>query len=430
MSVPITYNIRNLIERKATTLMTALGIGLTVAVLVTAMALVAGLDSVFAGSGDARQVLVLRKGVNAELSSTVSGDTYQIIRRLPGIATDASGEPMVSPEALTVVNLPSVDSPEGMNVSVRGMLPIGLSMRTFKIEQGSMFSPGLRQVVVGQSIARRYPDAQIGKKVKFGRGMWEVVGVFSAGESASNSEIWADLNQLRGDFEQEGGSSSLLVRMNISVADAQKELEAAEKVAAAENRKRDALISAGKKPEEVPPVDPPLPAMMAALRKTVADDQRLGSDVMSEKAYYASMTSSGDVLKYLGYGVSVIMAIGSAFAATNTMYAAVSRRTREIGTLRALGFGRGAILRSFMLESIFLAFVGGVLGILITLPINGMSTAVGSFVTFSEVAFKFRIGWDAIAYGLIFAVLIGVVGGFLPAYAASKRGIVAAMRDL
>src|SRR5213593_948801 len=139
MSVPITYNIRNLIERKATTLMTALGIGLTVAVLVTAMALVAGLDSVFAGSGDARQVLVLRKGVNAELSSTVSGDTYQIIRRLPGIATDASGEPMVSPEALTVVNLPSVDSPEGMNVSVRGMLPIGLSMRTFKIEQGSMF---------------------------------------------------------------------------------------------------------------------------------------------------------------------------------------------------------------------------------------------------------------------------------------------------
>src|SRR6266550_2119548 len=202
MGVPVSYNLRNLVQRKGTTLMTAIGIGLTVAVLVTSLALTAGLKRVFAGTGDPRQLLVLRKGVDAELSSTVSNEAYQIIRRLPGIAMGSDGEPMVSPEGLTVVNLPSVDNPEGMNVTVRGVLPIGISMRPIKIEQGKMLTPGLRQVIVGTAIAKRYPDARLGKQVRFGRGMWEVVGVFSVGETAANSEIWVDLNQLRGDFEQ------------------------------------------------------------------------------------------------------------------------------------------------------------------------------------------------------------------------------------
>src|SRR5690349_13893279 len=193
MGVPVNYNLRNLVERKGTTLMTAVGIGLTVAVLVTALALTAGLKTVFGGSGDPRQLIVLRKGTNAELTSSVSNDTYQIIRRLPGIAINSNGEPMVSPEGLTVVNLPSVDSPQGMNVTVRGMLPVGLSMRPVKIEQGKMFAPGLRQIIVGQAIAKRYPDARIGNKVRFGRGVWEVVGVFSVRETAANSEIWVDL---------------------------------------------------------------------------------------------------------------------------------------------------------------------------------------------------------------------------------------------
>ena len=387
MDVPITYNIRNLVERKATTLMTAFGIGLTVAVLVTSLALTAGLKRVFGGSGDPRQVLVLRKGVSAELTSTVSSDAYQIIRRLPGIAAARDGEPMVSPEGLTVVNLPSVDSPEGMNVTVRGLLPIGISMRDVTIEQGKMFAPGLRQIVVGESIAKRYPAARIGQSVRFGRGAWQVVGVFRVGESAANSEIWVDLNQLRGDFEQQGGSSSLLVRA------------------------RD-------------------PEAIDGLKKAIEGDQRLGSGVIGEKEYYASMTSSGLPLQVLGFAVAIIMAIGSAFAATNTMYAAVARRAREIGTLRALGFRRRAILQSFMLESIFLALCGGVVGILIALPVNGLTTGVGSFVTFSEVAFKFRVGPTAILWGLAFAALIGALGGFLPAWSASKKNIVLAMRDL
>jgi putative ABC transport system permease protein len=328
----------------------------------------------------------LRKGVDAELSSTVTTEAYQIIRRLPGIATNPAGEPMVSPEGITVINLPSVDSPQGMNVSVRGLLPIGLSMRTVAIQQGHFFQPGLRQVIVGESVARRYPDARIGHQIRFGKGLWDVVGVFKAGDSAANSEIWADLDQVRGDFEQEGGSNSLLVRLN--------------------------------SPSQIP-----------EFSKTIADDQRLGVSVIGEKAYYASMTSSGAPLEVLGFAVAVIMAVGSAFAATNTMYAAVARRSREIGTLRALGFGRWSILQSFMLESIFLALIGGIVGVMITLPINGLTTGVGNFSTFSEVAFKFKVGPAAIFFGLLFAALIGGIGGFLPAWAASKKGIIAAMRD-
>lgn len=428
MSVPITYNIRNLVERKTTTLMTAIGIGLTVAVLVTALALTEGLASVFAQSGDARQVLVLRKGVDAELTSTVSNDSYQIIRRMPGIARTPEGEPMVSPEGLAVVNLPSVDSPEGMNVTVRGLLPIGLTMRTYTVAQGKMIEPGLRQIVVGESIARRYPDATIGKQVRFGRGLWEVVGVFRSGDSAANSEIWVDLNQLRGDFEQQGGSSSLLVRTELPMEAATEQATAIEAYDAALTA-YDAAVKNKKTGSDLPAVPEYPSGILPELIKVIEGDQRLGSNVMGEKAYYANMTQSGIPLMALGYSVAVIMAIGSAFAATNTMYAAVARRSREIGTLRALGFGRWAILRSFMIESICLAMVGGIIGVLIALPINGLTTGVGSFATFSEVAFKFKVSPMAVAAGLGFAGLIGAVGGFLPAWSAARKNVIAAMRD-
>src|SRR4051794_8939705 len=293
MGVPINYNLRNLVERKGTTLMTAVGIGLTVAVLVTALALTEGLKRVFAGSGDPRQLIVLRKGVDAELTSTVTNDSYQIIRRLPGIATAADGEPMVSPEGLTVINLPSVDSPEGMNVTVRGLLPVGVSMRDVNVQQGKMFAPGLRQVVVGESVARRYPDARIGKQVRFGRGLWEVVGVFRVGESAANSEIWADLNQLRGDFDRAGHSSSLLIRANISDADATAQMAVAEQAHKKALAARKAAGKSDTKEADLPPIEDPLPEPLAALRKSIDADQRLGSSVIGEKKYYADMTQSG-----------------------------------------------------------------------------------------------------------------------------------------
>ena len=384
--VPITYNLRNLLERKASTLMTALGIGLTVAILVVSLALVAGLHAVFAASGDPRQAIVLRKGTNAELTSWITTGACNIIRTKRGIALGEDGKPLVSPEGFVVANFITDFAPNGVNVSVRGMSPVGLAMHRPQITQGRMFQPGLHQVTVGESIALRYPDCQPGKSIFFGKSSWEVVGVFHAADQSANSEIWCDVNQLAGDYERPGGSSSILVRLES-------------------------------------------PADFDAFKKNLEDDQQLGVGVQKEKDYYASMTSSGLPLEILGFTVAVIMAVGAAFAATNTMYAAVARRSREIGTLRALGFGRAAILFSFITESVCLSLLGGVVGIFLALPINGVATGVGNFSTFTDVTFKFRVSPAAMLTGLAFAVIIGAIGGFLPAYAASKKDIVQAMRD-
>jgi len=391
MGVPIRYNLRNLIERKGTTIMTAVGIGMTVAVLITSIAMTRGMSAVFGGSGDPQHVLVLRKGTDAELNSTVKEENYQIVRRLPGIARTADGEPLASPEGLTIVVLPITPDPNGpgMNVTVRGMLPIGKLLReNAKLQRGRWNEPGKREIVVGEGIAARYPAAEVGQSLKFGRGTWEVVGEFSDGDSSANSEIWADLNQLRGDFEQQGGSNSVLVR----------------------------LESVGQG---------------AAFKSAVEGDQRLGSSVTPEREYYANLTksSTGTILQFIGFFVAVVMAIGSGFAAANTMYAAVSRRSREIGTLRALGFSRVSILTSFVFESVALALLGGLVGVALAAPLNNLSAGIGNFQTFSEMAFKFKIDQWAIGGGLAFAALIGLVGGFLPAWSASRKGIVQAMRD-
>ena len=389
MGVPLNYNLRNLVERKGTTLMTAIGIGLTVAVLVTSIAMTRGMAAVFAGSGHAMQVLVMRKGADAELNSSLKEEVYQIVRQLPGIARNEAGEPMASPEAQTVVNLPSVENPNGMNVTVRGLLPVGVKMReNAKLKSGRWNEPGKREVVVGEGIAARYPAARVGQQLRFGRGQWEVVGEFADGDSAHNSEIWADLNQLRGDFEQQGGSNSVLVRLESQAA-------------------------------------------ITAFRNAIANDQRLGASTMGEREYYASLTksSSGVMLQFIGFFVAIVMAVGAGFAATNTMYAAVARRAREIGTLRALGFSRAAILRSFVFESVCLALIGGVIGCLMALPLNNMSAGIGNWQTFSETAFKFKVGPDALVAGLLFAALIGGLGGFLPAWSAARKNVITAMRD-
>ena len=389
MGVPIRYNLRNLLERKGTTLMTAFGIGLTVAVLITSIAMKRGIDSVFAGSGDPLHVLVLRTGTDAELNSTLTEESYQIIRRMPGLAKDEAGEPIASPEGITIVNLPSIESPNGMNVTVRGMLPIGLKLREGATLRGGRWNqPGKREVVVGEGIALRYPAARIGESLRFGRGSWEVVGEFVNGGSAANSELWTDLNQLRGDYDQQGGSNSVLVRLE--------------------------SISG-----------------VPAFKQAIKDNQRLGAAGIEEQDYYAGLTrsSTGTVLQFIGFFVSIVMAVGSGFAAANTMYAAVARRSGEIGTLRALGFSRRSILTSFVLESVVLAMIGGLAGVALAAPLNNLSAGIGNFQTFSEMSFRFKIDSVAIAGGLVFAAVIGVVGGLLPAWSASRKGIVASMRE-
>lgn len=386
MAIPIAYNLRNLVVRKTTTLMTALGIALTVAVLLAMMALITGLRSTLSASGDPLQIVVMRKGSEAELVSNFTRQQFQDLKFKPGIARDAKGDPMASLEILTVITLTSPDKPDGMNINVRGLAPVGITMRpNLKIADGRWFQPGKRELVAGKSVAGRYPGVALGKTLTFGHAQWEIVGIMDAGQGAKNSEIFGDLNQISADMQRVDVLSSTLVRAQDS-------------------------------------------ASAAALVNSINDDQRLNMNAVPEKQYFAQQTSSAAPLEYLGIFVSVVMGVGSAFAAMNTMYSAVARRSREIGTLRVLGFSKASILTSFVVESLLLAATGGILACLLVLPLNGLTTSIGS--NFSELAFAFRVTPAIMAGGVIFAAGLGALGGLFPASSAARKEILAALRQV
>jgi putative ABC transport system permease protein len=395
MAIPISYNIRNLRLRKGLTAMTALGIALTVTTAIFLMALVAGLDRAFVSSGSPKNVLVLRKGSEAELSGGFDAALFPTLKTLPGIAKDSHGEPMASGEWVVVIVLPRKDGTGEVNVTVRGMMPDGLEMRQLpdgpggqpkvKLLEGRWFETGQREVVVSDSIRNRFAHANIGDTMQFGKGSWKVVGVFDAGGSAYESEVWGDVNQMASDFDRQGGYSSAYLRATD-------------------------------------------PISAEALKNRVSDDQRLKLEGVLENDYYAKQTSSGTPIKVIGWVVGVIMAVGSIFAAMNTMYAAVAYRGREIATLRVIGFSRPAILTSFVLESLLLALLGAIVGILLMLPFNGMQTGTSNAVTFSEVVFSLRITPGVAIRAVIFALIMGFVGGLAPAWHAARQNILAALR--
>jgi putative ABC transport system permease protein len=394
MAIPISYNVRNLRLRKGLTVMTALGIALTVTTAIFLMALLAGLHRAFVNSGNPLNVLVLRKGSEAELSGGFDASLYPTLKTLPGIAKDSHGEPMTSGEWVVVIILPRRDGTGEVNVTVRGMMPDGLEMRQLpgpddhpgvKLIAGEWFHTGQREVVVSKSIRDRFTHANIGETMEFGKGSWKVVGVFDAGGSAYESEVWGDVNQMASDFDRQGGFSSAY-------------LHATDPIAA------------------------------DALKNRVSDDQRLKLEGMLETDYYAKQTSSGAPIKVIGIVVAFIMAIGSIFAAMNTMYAAVAYRGREIATLRVIGFSRPSILTSFVLESLLLALLGAAAGILLMLPFNGMQTGTSNAVTFSEVVFALRITPQVAMYAIVFALIMGFVGGLAPAWHAARQNILNALR--
>ncbi|MGA8428497.1 MAG: ABC transporter permease [Candidatus Sulfotelmatobacter sp.] len=387
MAIPISYNVRNLRLRKGLTIMTALGIALTVTTAIFLMALLAGLKRAFVSSGNPLNVLVLRKGSEAELSGGFDASLYPTLTSLSGVAKDSHGQPMASGEWVVVIILPRKDGTGEVNVTVRGMMPDGLELRpSAKLVEGRWFQPGQREVVVSKSIRDRFSHANIGDSLEFGKGKWQVVGVFDAGGSAYESEIWCDVNQMATDFDRQGGFSSAYLRATDPVA-------------------------------------------ADALKNRVSDDQRLKLDGMLETDYYAKQTSSGTPIKVIGIVVGVIMAIGSSFAAMNTMYAAVAYRGREIATLRVIGFSRPAILTSFVFESLLLALLGAAAGILLMLPFNGMQTGTSNAVTFSEVVFSLQITWGVALAALVFALVMGLVGGFAPAWHAARQNILSALRS-
>lgn len=386
MTVPLSYNIRNLLVRKTTTLMTAAGIALSVAILVASLALVGGLRAVFANTSNPLQLLVLRKGGNSELGSTVSTEDFEVLRAKSGIATDNGGQPFVSQELVNVANLPSSQNPKGMNVTVRGLSPVGIEMRNVRLFAGRWFESGKREVVVGKAVTDRYPSARIGNHIRFGKGDWEITGVMDGGQTAFNSEIWGDFNQISADYNRQDSSSSVLIRTTD-------------------------------------------PVSLDALKHSIEADPRLNASTITESAYYQNQTASGAPLEFLGILVSVIMAIGSGFATANIMYATVVRRGKEIGTLKTLGYSEGSILLSFLSESVLLAGLVGVLGCLIALPLNWVTTGVGSMVSFSEIAFRFHVSAAALLTGLMFAIVLGAAGGALPARAAARKEILTALRE-
>jgi putative ABC transport system permease protein len=386
MAIPISYNIRNLKLRKGLTIMTALGIALTVTTVVFLMALLAGLKRAFVTSGDPLNVLVLRKGSTAELSGGFDASLFPTLKDLSGIAKDSHGEPMASGEWVVVIVLPRRDGTGEVNVTVRGMMPDGLELRpAVRLAEGRWFTPGQREVVVSKSIQRRFANCNVGDTIQFGKGPWKVVGIFDAGGSAYDSEVWGDVNQMASDFDRQGGFASAYLRATD-------------------------------------------PAAAHALKNAVSDDQRLKLDGMLETDYYEKQTRSGGPIRFVGFLVACIMGVGSIFAAMNTMYAAVAYRSREIATLRVIGFSRPSILTSFVLESLLLALLGAVVGIVLMLPFDGMTTGTSNAVTFSEVVFSLRMTPTVVLTAIIFALVMGFFGGLFPAYHAARQNILTALR--
>ncbi|HKF30371.1 MAG TPA: FtsX-like permease family protein [Candidatus Binataceae bacterium] len=385
MAIPLKYNIRSLLVRRVSTAMTAGGIALVVAVFVIVMGMVAGLGSAISDTGSPDNVVVVRKGSTTETSSAVQLDQFDALKFLPQIKRDADGNPLASPE-LPVQVLMQRSGGASDNVVVRGVLPVALQVhQNVHLIEGRMFKPALNEVIVGKALVGRYANTGVGSTMHFGRGNWRVVGIFDAGGSSFESEVWADIHNVQDDTQRGAYYACARLKM-LAGTDV------------------DALI------------------------RRIADDPRINLQAQTETDYYKDQSVVANQLRALGMIVAIIMGIGAVFAAMNTMYAAVSARTTEIGTLRALGFRPGAVLGSFLLESLALAVAAGVLGVILALPINGFSTSFGNFVTFSTMAFAFRVTPAVMLQALLFAAVMGVLGGWLPARQAMKMQVVEALR--
>ena len=385
MALPIKYNLRNLIVRKSSTFATAFTVGLTVGVYLLVAALAQGIDATLASSGEPMNLIVVREGSTAELNSSVSKENLRNISFLDGVAREGD-QPMIAPEQITLIYKPRKGMTQGSNIMVRGIGPMSTKLRSgFQLVSGRMFKPGLFEAIVSRRIAERFQGMGLGDKFRVQTTEFEVVGIFEAGGKAFESESWADINALSNATKRDDSTSVLL-----RVTD---------------------------------------PSAMGSLARRISDDQRLHLKAMPEIKFYEDQQGmASGLLKGLAVFIAFIMAIGAAFAGMNTMYAAVARRTKEIGTLRVLGFSRRSILVSFVLEAIAISVLGAAIGIVLALPLNFVSTGTANFVTFSEIAFNFRVTPSLMLGALIFGGVIGFIGSLLPAIRAARFKIVDALR--
>jgi len=388
MALPISYNVRSLIVRWKVTLLAIGGIALVVTVLVVLTAMANGFLQTLSATGDPDNAIVVQRGSGSELTSFFSREHRNLIEADSRIARGADGLALTSPEIVIVANLKRKADAEPTNVTVRGVTPKAFEVRTgIKVVHGRPFTPGLGEVIVGEKIARRIAGLDLGQRLKIQNRDWEVVGWFAAAGGAFESEIWGDYEIMGPAFRRSGGQNSLTVRLTD-------------------------------------------PSTRTAFDAEWRENPQMQVQADGERDYYANQSGPvrGPLLALAGF-VSVVMGIGAIFGAMNTMYAIVAARTREIGTLRALGFSRRSILASFLIESLFLALVGGAAGCLLAFPMNGFTTGTGQTSSFSEVAFAFQISAGSLSTGMLFAVLMGFLGGLLPAFRAARLPIITALRE-
>jgi ABC-type lipoprotein release transport system permease subunit len=386
MKIPPSYVARNLWARRLTTALTAAGLALVVFVFATVLMLGAGLKATMVATGEFDNVVLIRRSAETEVQSNVARAQAAVVESQPQVALARDGLPLSSRETVVLISLDKRGSRQRSNVPIRGVGPHAAALRPqVRMVAGRMFRPGSSEIVAGASVARRFEGAGLGEQLRFGQRAWTVVGLFDAGNSGFDSEIWGDCDQLMQAFRRPVYSSMVL-----KLAD-----------------------SDG----------------FAAFKKAVEGDPRLTLEARREQQFYSDQTRAlSTFINILGMTLSVIFSIGAVIGATVTMYASVANRVTEIGTLRALGFQRRSILAAFLAESLLLGLVGGVAGVAFASAMQFLSFSTTNFQSFSELAFGFRLTPAIVAGSLLFSLAMGLVGGFLPALRASRMEIVDALR--
>ncbi len=389
MAIPIVYNLRSVTARWTSAIVAVLGIAGTVGVFVAMLSLARGFRATLVSSGSEDNAIVMRAGATSEMMSGIKLEDVKIMQDAPGVARGADA-PLVTSEVVVVAPFALRSTGTDANVQVRGVSANVLTIRkNVKISQGRMFQAGLAELVVGKNASTSYAGLTVGNTVNFGGGHWQVVGVFDAGGSAFDSEVWCDARVLDDVYKRPSNIfQSATVHLNS-------------------------------------------PDSFQQFKDSVTSDRRLNLDVTREIDYYAKQsTRMTQLITILGGLVAAVMAIGAVFGALNTMYSAVAERGREIATMRALGFGAAAVVFSFLIEALLISFVGGAIGCLAVLPLNGLTTGAMNWQTFSHLAFAFRITPPLLVMGIAFALAMGLLGGLPPALRAAWRPVAVALREL
>jgi len=385
--IPVKYNVRSLRVRWVTTLLTCLAIGFVVFASVLTFGMLDGIDHALSSSGSPSDLIIMRKGSNNEMSSTITPTNARELANLPGIATGAAGESLVSKEFVTIVIKPRRNNGGTANVIVRGLDQVGRQLRPeFKIVEGRDLEPGVNELITSRKIADRFENLGLGEKFEINKVVFEVVGIFEAAGSSAESEVWADLRDLTSAQRFEGAVSVVNMRV-------------------------------------------PDDAVRQEIIDRVRDDDQFKLSALTETDYFENQKSASIAIRAVAFIIAGFLTVGAMFAAANTMYAAVSSRGREIGTLRALGFPRRTVLTSFLVESLVLCSLGGFLGCLATLPLNGISGGTQNALTFSEITFSFRFGPQVLLQGMGLAVAMGLIGGLFPAIRAIRLDIIEVLRE-